>query len=131
MPKPGVAPPESTVSTACPPDCPGACTRGVPGRGGRVTKIDGSTQNHITNGYICAKVRRFHERVYGDDRLLYPAGRRGAQGAGLFKRVTWEDALELIVEKFVAARDGGGAETILPLCYGGAHRFLPQAQAGG
>ena len=129
MPKPGVAPPETTVTTACPLDCPDACTLDVTVRGGRVTKIDGSTQNHITNGYICAKVRRFHERVYGDDRLLYPAVRRGAKGAGLFKRVTWEDALELIVEKFVAARDGGGAETILPLCYGGSNGFLTQDYA--
>jgi anaerobic selenocysteine-containing dehydrogenase len=77
----GVAPPESTVTTACPLDCPDACTLDVTVRGGRVTKIDGSTENHITNGYICAKVRRFHERVYGDDRLLYPAVRRGAKGA--------------------------------------------------
>jgi anaerobic selenocysteine-containing dehydrogenase len=129
MPKPGVAPPETTVTTACPLDCPDACTLDVTVRGGRVTKIDGSTANHITNGYICAKVRRFHERVYGDDRLLYPAVRRGAKGAGLFKRVTWDDALELVAEKFMAARDGGGAETILPLCYGGSNGFLTQDYA--
>ena len=129
MPKPGVAPSESTVTTACPLDCPDACTLDVTVRGGRVTNIDGSTQNHITNGYICAKVRRFHERVYGDDRLLYPAVRRGAKGSGLFKRVTWDDALDLIAEKFVAARDGAGAETILPLCYGGSNGFLTQDYA--
>ena len=129
MPKPGVAPPESTVSTACPLDCPDACTLDVTVRGGRVTKIDGSTENHITNGYICAKVRRFHERVYGEDRLLYPAVRRGAKGAGQFKRVAWDDALELIAEKFQAARTSGGAETILPLCYGGSNGFLTQDYA--
>src|SRR6185436_16129313 len=129
MPKPGVAPPESTVTTACPLDCPDACTLDVTVRGGRVTKIDGSTQNHITNGYICAKVRRFHERVYGEDRILHPAVRRGAKGAGTFKRVTWDDALELIAEKFKAARTSGGAETILPLCYGGSNGFLTQDYA--
>ena len=129
MPKPGVAPPESTVTTACPLDCPDACTLDVTVRGGRVTKIDGSKENHITNGYICAKVRRFPERVYGDDRLLYPAVRRGAKGSGQFKRVTWDDALDLIAEKFTAARDNGGAETILPLCYGGSNGFLTQDYA--
>ena len=87
--KPGVAPPESTVTTACPLDCPDACTLTVTVRGGRVTKIDGATENHITNGYICAKVRRFPERVYGEDRLLYPAhaarreGRRAVQARDL------------------------------------------------
>lgn len=129
MPKPGVAPPESTVTTACPLDCPDACTLSVTLRGGRITKIDGSKENHITDGYICAKVRRFHERVYGDDRILYPAVRRGAKGSGLFKRVTWEDALELIVNKMEAARDSSGAETILPLCYGGSNGFLTQDYA--
>ena len=129
MPKPGVAPPETTVTTACPLDCPDACTLDVTVRGGRVTKIDGSKENHITNGYICAKVRRFHQRVYGDDRILYPAVRRGAKGTSQFKRVTWDDALDLIAEKFIAARDGGGAETILPLCYGGSNGFLTQDYA--
>src|SRR5688572_15906268 len=126
MPKPSVAPPESVVQTACPLDCPDACTLNVTVRGGRVLKIDGATENHITSGYICAKVRRFPERVYGDDRLLYPAIRRGTKGSGLFKRVTWDDALDLIAEKMQAARAGGGAETILPLCYGGSNGFLTQ-----
>lgn len=129
MPKPGIAPPESTVTTACPLDCPDACTLTVTVRGGRVTKIDGATENHITNGYICAKVRRFPERVYGDDRLLYPAVRRGAKGSGLLRRVTWDDALDLIAEKMQAARDGAGAETILPLCYGGSNGYLTQDYA--
>ena len=129
MPKPGVAPPETTVTTACPLDCPDACTLDVTVRGGRVTKIDGSKENHITNGYICAKVRRFHQRVYGEDRILYPAVRRGAKGTAQFKRATWDDALDLIAEKFIAARDSGGAETILPLCYGGSNGFLTQDYA--
>jgi anaerobic selenocysteine-containing dehydrogenase len=129
MPKPGIAPTETTVTTACPLDCPDACTVDVTVRGGRVTKIDGSKENHITDGYICAKVRRFPERVYGDDRLLYPAMRRGAKGQGQFKRVTWDDALDLIAEKFLAAKQGAGAETILPLCYGGSNGFLTQDYA--
>ena len=129
MPKPGVAPPESTVTTACPLDCPDACTVDVTVRGGRVTKIDGSKENHITNGYICAKVRRFPERVYGDDRVLHPMIRRGSKGSGQFKRVTWDDALDVITEKFISARDHGGAETILPLCYGGSNGFLTQDYA--
>ena len=129
MPKPGIAPPETTVTTACPLDCPDACTLTVTVRGGRIAKIDGSSENHITDGYICAKVRRFHERVYGDDRILYPAVRRGAKGSGLFKRVTWDDALDVIADKMRSARDSGSAETILPLCYGGSNGFLTQDYA--
>ena len=121
---------ESHVQTACPLDCPDACTLDVTLRSGRITKIDGSTENHITNGYICAKVRGFHERVYGDDRLLYPAVRRGPKGSGQFTRVTWDDALELIAgEDARSAAQAGGAETILPLCYGGSNGFMTQDYA--
>ena len=129
MARPGIAPPESVVTTACPLDCPDACTLRVTVRGGRITKIDGATDNHITDGYICAKVRRFPERVYGEDRLLYPAIRRGTKGAGLFRRATWDDALDLIASKMREAADRGGAETILPLCYGGSNGFLTQDYA--
>ena len=129
MAKPGIAPPESVVTTACPLDCPDACTLNVTVRGGRVVKIDGSTENHITDGYICAKVRRFPERVYGDDRLLFPAVRRGTKGSGLFQRVSWDAALDLVASKIQEARRGAGAETILPLCYGGSNGFLTQDYA--
>ena len=124
MPRPAIAPTETHVETACPLDCPDACTLDVTLRGGRITKIDGSTRNEITAGYICAKVRRFHRRVYGDDRLLYPAVRTGPKGQGRFRRVEWEAAIDLIASKIVATRDRFGAEAILPLCYGGSNGFL-------
>jgi anaerobic selenocysteine-containing dehydrogenase len=128
MAKPAVAPTESRVTTACPLDCPDACTLDVTLRGGRITKIDGATDNHITRGYICAKVRQFHQRVYGDDRLLHPAMRRGPKGSGQFRRVSWDEALDAIAEKMQAARRAA-PETILPLCYGGSNGFLTQDYA--
>jgi anaerobic selenocysteine-containing dehydrogenase len=126
MPKPAVAPPESHVETACPLDCPDACTLSVTLRGGRIVKIDGSPDNEITRGYICAKVRKFHHRVYGDDRLLHPARRRGAKGSGAVKPLTWDAAFELITSKIEQVRDEFGAEAILPLCYGGSNGLLTQ-----
>ena len=43
----------------------------------QVINIDGSSKNPVTDGFICAKVRKFHHRVYGDDRLLqYPVSDR-------------------------------------------------------
>ena len=75
MARPAIAPPESTVETACPLDCPDACTLRVTLRGGRIARIDGGTANEVTRGYLCAKVRHFDRHVYGDDRLHYPAVR--------------------------------------------------------
>src|SRR3954465_14467838 len=116
----------STVRTACPLDCPDSCTLDVTVENGRIQKIDGGDENPVTRNFICAKVRRFAERVYGEDRLLYPAVRKGAKGQGTFERVTWDEALDLIAGRMEEIRDSRGAEAILPFCYGGSNGLLTQ-----
>src|SRR5688572_4914724 len=118
--------PEHVVSTVCPLDCPDSCSLDVTVQNGRVTVIDGSTRNPVTDGYICAKVRRFPERVYGADRLLYPAVRKGPKGLANFQRTTWDAAIALIAERLRAARDRWGGESILPYSYGGSNGLLTQ-----
>jgi anaerobic selenocysteine-containing dehydrogenase len=116
----------STVRTACPLDCPDSCTLDVTVEKGRVVKIDGGPTNPVTRNYICAKVRRFGERVYGEDRLLYPAVRKGPKGQGVFTRVTWDEALDHIADRMLKIRETTGAEAILPFCYGGSNGLLTQ-----
>jgi anaerobic selenocysteine-containing dehydrogenase len=117
---------EHVVDTACPLDCPDACSLDVTLQDGRITSIDGSPNNPVTDGYICAKVRRFTERVYGSDRLLYPAIRRGPKGLGLFERASWDDVMALIAERLENARETWGGESILPYSYGGSNGLLTQ-----
>jgi anaerobic selenocysteine-containing dehydrogenase len=117
---------EHTVATVCPLDCPDSCSLDVTVQDGRVTAIDGSHLNPITDGYICAKVRRFTERLYGPDRLLYPAIRKGPKGLGQFERVAWEEALALIADRLTEARERWGGESILPYSYGGSNGLLTQ-----
>ena len=116
----------STVRTACPLDCPDSCTVDVTVENGRIVEIDGGDDNPVTREYICGKVRRFASRVYGEDRLLYPAVRQGPRGQGVFSRVTWDEALDLIADRMRAIRDRWGAEAILPFCYGGSNGLLTQ-----
>ena len=118
--------PSATVETACPLDCPDSCSLAVTVRNGRVVEIDGSHKNPITGGYICAKVRKFGARLYGDDRLLYPAVRTGRKGEGRFKRVPWDEALDLLVHRFQRAKAERGGESILPFSYGGSNGLLTQ-----
>ncbi len=99
---------EHVVETVCPLDCPDACSLTVGVHAGRITSIDGSHANPVTNGFICAKVRRFGERVYGPDRLLHPAVRRGPKGLGLFDRVSWDDALVRIASEMRRAKETWG-----------------------
>ena len=115
-----------TVATVCPLDCPDSCSLDVTVEKGRVTTIDGSHLNPTTGGYICAKVRRFGDRMYGPDRLLHPLIRKGGKGLAQFERASWDDALGLVAEKLIAARDRWGGESILPYSYGGSNGLLTQ-----
>lgn len=115
-----------TFDTVCPLDCPDACSLSVQVADGRVVKIDGSRRNPWTSGYICAKVRRLPELVYGEDRLLYPAVRRGAKGTDGFARVSWDEALDLVAAKLREAAELHGGESILPFYYGGSNGLLSQ-----
>ena len=117
---------EHGVATVCPLDCPDACSLDVTVRDGRVAAIDGSPQGPITSGYICAKVRRFAERVYGPDRLQHPAVRKGPKGFSTFERVSWDDALTIVAERMLDARERWGGESILPYSYGGSNGLLTQ-----
>jgi anaerobic selenocysteine-containing dehydrogenase len=114
----------STVETACPLDCPDNCTLQVEVEQGRVVSIDGGTRNPVTDGFICAKVRRFADHVYGEHRLQSPQVRDGAKGSGRFRRVSWDDAMALITTKMDEARTRWGGASILPYSYGGSNGLV-------
>jgi anaerobic selenocysteine-containing dehydrogenase len=118
--------PASVVDTACPLDCPDSCSLAVTVHHGKVVTIDGSQKNPTTAGYICAKVRKFGDRVYGPDRLLHPGVRKGRKGEGRFERATWDEALELIVDRMQRAKAETGGESILPYSYGGSNGLMTQ-----
>jgi len=119
----------STIDTACPLDCPDTCSLGVSVEKGRIVNIDGSERNSITNGYICSKVRRFDQRVYGLDRLHHPGVRNGPKGHGRFKQMSWTQALETIAKQFQKVKAEFGSEAILPVSYGGSNGLLTQDTA--
>lgn len=114
------------LSSVCPLDCPDTCSLEVTVTNGRVTKLDGSHANPVTAGYICGKVRHFPELVYGDERVRYPAVRSGPKGSGQFRRVSWDEALELVASRLDTIRQKHGGEAILPLTYGGSNGWLTQ-----
>ncbi len=114
------------LQSVCPLDCPDTCSLDVKVADGRVVAIDGNHRNAVTAGYICGKVRRFPEHVYGTDRVLYPAVRSGKKGSGTFRRVSWDEALALVVERVRDVKRRLGGEAILPFSYGGSNGYLTQ-----
>jgi anaerobic selenocysteine-containing dehydrogenase len=115
-----------TRPAACPLDCPDACSLEVTLTDGRVTRLDGSERNPVTAGYICAKVRRFPEAMYGEARVLKPLVRVGPKGEAAFHDVSWDKALDLVAERLDETRRLHGGEAILPFYYGGSNGLLSQ-----
>lgn len=113
----------SVVHTACPHDCPDACSVLVTIEDGRATRVEGNPNHPVTRGFLCGKVAKYLDRVYSPDRLLYPmrriAAKGSAGGAEAFKRISWDEALDEIAARLKAAAAEFGSESILPYSYGG------------
>jgi len=107
--------------SVCPLDCPDTCSLTVTIEDGRLTTVDGSYRNPLTDGFICAKVRRYPELVYSPLRVRHPQRRVGAKGEARFERIRWDDAIELIAARFRRIIAEDGAEAILPYHYGGSN----------
>jgi len=110
------------VYSACPHDCPDACSVLVTVEDGRAIKIEGNPDHPVTRGFLCGKVAKYLDRVYSPDRLLYPMRRvaaKGVSGEGAFERISWDEALDEIACKLGAAAAEFGPESILPFSYSG------------
>ena len=72
---------------------------------GVIQKLDPNPKFLKSRGMLCAKGNAGVEQVYGADRLKYPLLRVGERGEGKFKRISWDQALDLMAAKFKAIGD--------------------------
>jgi anaerobic selenocysteine-containing dehydrogenase len=112
------------MPSVCPLDCPDTCSLAVTVEGETIVKVRGSHVNPLTHGTICGKVSHYPEFIHGPDRLLTPLKRTGGKGEGTFSPISWDEALDLIHDRFTALMATYGPESILPLNYGGPHGLL-------
>jgi anaerobic selenocysteine-containing dehydrogenase len=131
------------MRAACPHDCPDACGVLITVEDGRATKIQGDPEHAVTRGFLCAKVAKYLDRVYSPDRVMYPMRRVGPKGpfagvsaratqarqpgaavptqitSSVWRRISWDDALDEISSRFRTISRKFGSEAILPYSYGG------------
>ncbi len=108
------------VHGACPHDCPDTCAlETLVDEHGKAVRVRGRADHPITQGWLCAKVNRYLERVYHPERLLYPLRRVGPKGSGTFERISWEDAIAEIAMRWTDIMAQHGAQCILPYSYAG------------
>ncbi|MGB8843395.1 MAG: molybdopterin oxidoreductase family protein [Aliidongia sp.] len=114
--------PDDIAHSVCPHDCPSTCSLEVELLGeSRIGRIHGGQRDGYTAGVVCAKVARYAERQHHPDRLLTPLRRIGDKGTGraAFEPVSWEDALDLVAERFIQATQRYGTESVWPYFYAG------------
>src|SRR5687768_13242034 len=108
------------VKAACPHDCPDTCSMLVSVEDGRAVAVRGNPDHPFTQGFLCTKVSRYHERTHSPDRLLTPMRRVGRKGEGRFEAISWDAALDEIASRFKEiAASPDGPEAILPYSYCG------------
>lgn len=104
---------------ACAHDCPDTCVWQVTVDNGRAVQLVGDPDHPFTRGTLCAKVNRYLERVYHPERILHPLRRTGPKGAGQFERLSWDEALAEVADRWNTIRAEFGAEAILPYSLAG------------
>ena len=113
--------------SVCSLDCPDTCSLLINVENGVGSKLRGNPAHPVTRGFLCGKVAQYLEREYSPDRLLYPQKRIGAKGEGRFARISWDEALDTVAERFKKISTEFGSEAILPYSYAGTMGILNNA----
>ena len=77
---------------------------GQPGvtRMGLVRKLEGDPAHPISQGRLCARGQAAVQVTYHPDRLVAPQRRSGDRGSSQFTEISWDEALNLLVERLDA-----------------------------
>ena len=114
----------------CPHDCPDTCSMVFEVEQGKLSSVKGNPDHPMTRGGLCVKLKDYEKRHYHPDRILYPLRRSGPKGSKEFERISWDQALDEIVEKWTAIIDQFGPQAIMPYSYLG-HQGLVHGLNGG
>ncbi|WP_165062336.1 molybdopterin-dependent oxidoreductase [Adlercreutzia sp. ZJ154] len=81
---------------------------------GKLVKVEGDPDHPVTKGRLCPRCLTLPEYLNHPDRILYPMKRnREDRGKDAWKRISWDEALDLITDEVVRARETYGAESIV------------------
>lgn len=107
--------------SVCPYDCPDACGLILTVDDNKVIKVRGNREHAFTRGTLCPKMAHYERVIHSSKRLKTPLRRIGKKGIGpdQYTSISWDEALERIVEKFKHTINTYGSESILRYSYAG------------
>ena len=104
--------PDEIFTGVCRGNCFGSCKLDIHVRDGRIVRTTAGEMPDPRYNRICSKGLTQLMRVYSPERLQYPMRRIGERGAGEFERISWDEAIDEIAEKWQAIIDEHGARAI-------------------
>ena len=106
-----------TFHGGCPHDCPDTCSMVYHVKDEKLIAVKGNADHPMTRGGLCVKLNDYEKRHYHPDRLLYPMKRVGPKGTKQFERISWDEALDTIVDKWQSIIKEHGPQAIMPNSY--------------
>lgn len=105
--------------SSCLRNCADRCLMKFSVQNGRMTYVRGADEQYKTSSCPCVKGLTYVEYTYAPDRILHPMVRVGEKGSHKWKRITWDEAWDILIKKTHEVVEQYGAEAILPYSYSG------------
>ncbi len=96
------------VRTTCP-YCGVGCQQNLHVKGDQIVRITGCDEGHPNEGHLCVKGRYGYDFIYSKERLTTPLIR---EKNGEFRKASWDEALDLIHDKFAAIIKESGPNAV-------------------
>lgn len=110
-------------------DCGGRCPIKLHVKDNMIIRMEGDDlENSDEQLRTCPRCRAYRQYVHHKDRLMHPLKRVGEKGEGKFKKISWDEALDILAGKLKTVRETYGSESILLATGGG---YLAGLHNGG
>lgn len=108
-----VAVSDQVMSGVCRGGCATHCGLDVHVRDGQVVRTKAAELSDPRYNRICSKGMTHAARVYSGERLQYPMRRTGERGEGEFERISWDEAIDEIAQKWTEYAEAYGPASVL------------------
>ncbi|MGE5590693.1 MAG: molybdopterin-dependent oxidoreductase [Bacillota bacterium] len=103
---------ERVVKTLCE-MCVWRCGVDARVRDGVVVKLEGNPDHPANRGKLCPRGNAGLQVLYDPDRLKFPLMRVGDRGSGLFRRASWDEALDYTAGEMKRIKEKYGPEAMV------------------
>lgn len=103
---------EKWVRTFCRPNCFGGCPLFAHVRDGKVVGVSPAPLPDPKYNRICLRGLTQPEQEYSARRLLHPKKRVGPRGSGQWEEISWDEAIDMVVDNFQRVKEQYGSRAI-------------------